>query len=238
MVYINCCLISFHERMSEDTTHLQLSALVFKRSAKTIPLDVVSLLGKELLENLTLRQLLYLCIACKKRPSAQMLAFALQNSVPSLVGLPMDNPDPEFYLNIAKVYFDPEELDIVQKSFVYSTVHNFPGPGQFFPSYIDLETVHDYGLGSHTAMHYYTLFAMSRGVLEVIHTKKGREFVRDVFEGWRRYYEKEKPDDPRYNAFIDNIINAIDHGFVLQNGHLMPGRLGILSRQITPTGTT
>ena len=101
----------------------------------------------------------------------------------------------------------------------------------FFPSYTDFESVFDNGLGSHTAMHHYTLYAMSSGVLEVIHTKKGREFVRDVFEGWRRYYEKEKPDDPRYNAFIDNIINAINHGFVLRNGRLMPGRLGILSRQ-------
>ncbi len=144
----------------------------------------------------------------------------------------MDNPDPEFYLNIAKVYFDPEELDIVKKTDVYRTVHNFSGSGQFFPNHTVLETVYNNGFNDHyTAMHYYTLYAMSAGVLHVIHTKKGRDFVRGVMMEWRRFYEREKPDDPRYIAFIDNVINAIDHGFVLRNGRLMPGRLGILSRQ-------
>ena len=223
--------------MSDDTTHLQLSALVFKRGAETVPLDVISLLGKELLENLTLRQLIHLCIACKKRPSAQMLAFALQNSIPSLVGLPMDNPDPGFYLDIAKRYFDPDELTFDDEVFVYRNVHNYDGKNVFFPPRESLANLTEPLPGSageyfKSGYSYYIhkLFCSMR--TPMLCTKKGRDFIRMVMMRWRGHYGRHNPGDERYSTFIDGVINVLDHGLVLKRRYLLPGTIGRFSRYI------
>ena len=85
-----------------------------------------------LCETLTIRSLLNLCTALKQRPSPAMLAFALQNSVPSLTGLPIDNPDPEFYLTIAKKFFDKTELTVEDRTHIYRRVHRLDGDSKFF----------------------------------------------------------------------------------------------------------
>ena len=77
--------------------------------------DVLFILNKDFRESLTLRSLVLLCEACCMRPTAPMLAFALQNSIPGLVGLPMDNPDIGYYIDIAQKFFDPTEVTFEEK---------------------------------------------------------------------------------------------------------------------------
>ena len=97
------------------------------------PSDLLAIMNTELRSILTLRSLVNLCVACKLKPTAQMLAFALQNSIPSLTGLPMDNPDPGFYINVAKGFYDKQFASIEHKVKLYRRVHNYYSGNEFFP---------------------------------------------------------------------------------------------------------
>jgi hypothetical protein len=68
-------------------------------------MEVIELLSEHLCQTLTLHEIVTLCTACKKRPTARMLAFALRNTIPCLVGVPMNHTEPEFYQSIARKYF-------------------------------------------------------------------------------------------------------------------------------------
>ena len=187
--------------------------------------DVVFILNKDFRESLTLRSLILLCEACGIRPTAPMLAFALQNSIPGLVGLPMDNPDPEFYIDIAKKFFDPTEITIRQKVRIYHNVHKYDGYDGFFPIHADLDAQRSDDDNMPCAMDYYVrwqMFAMD----SIIDTKKGRDFLKGVLMDWQADYERTAPNDPRYPRFINHLLNILEHGMVLRHRHLRPGWLG------------
>ena len=176
------------------------------------------MVNKELQETLTIRSLLHLCTACKNRPSAQMLAFAVQNSIPSLVGLPMDNQNPAFYINIAQRYFCPLNINVQMRTEIYSALNLM----DLFSS-TDLEKkVCD---AWPTGWIYYTYAVINR-TLQVTGTHTGRKFVKDLILEWKAFYQQTLPNDPRYSVFIDGIISILDHGFVLRRRCMLPGLIG------------
>jgi hypothetical protein len=184
------------------------------------PSDLIAMMNKGFRESLTLRSLINLCIACKQRPSAPMLAFALQNSIPSLVGLPMDNPDPGFYVDIAKRFFDPEPVTFQERVTFYRSVHHYNGKDDFFPfRSVDLDS--SIGPFWPTAMDFYvenTLSGMSETLLA---TQKGRAFVKEAMLEWRKVHERQ----PDHIRFIDHILRILDHGMVLRRRRVLPGLL-------------
>ena len=188
--------------------------------------DVVFILNKDFRESLTLRSLILLCEACGIRPTAPMLAFALQNSIPGLVGLPMDNPDPAFYIDIAKKFFDPTEITFERKVKIYRYVHNFERNNVFFPSHVDV----DAKIGKTSwgcAMDFYVrmqMYDLGCGSCN-LRTKKERDAVKEVILEWKAVYEKTEPNDPRYPRFINRILNILEHGMVLRYRYLIPGWL-------------
>jgi hypothetical protein len=81
--------------------------------------DIIILLTNFLGKYLTLKDLMHLRIACNAKPSAEMLAFALQNSLPYLVGLNMNARSVNYYLQIASSYFDPSEPSMYDETMIY-----------------------------------------------------------------------------------------------------------------------
>ncbi len=155
-------------------THIPLAAFLFKSSAATDapPLEMVRKVSSEMFERLTLRSLLNLCTVCRQKPTSAMLAIALQNSIPSLTGLPLDNPDPAFYIDIAKRFFDREyEVPNRRKMDMYDVLV----PERFFRGVVSsLEDRHGcFPTGLDSYIHEILYFKQ-----EILRTKKGREFIR------------------------------------------------------------
>jgi hypothetical protein len=185
--------------------------------------DVLFILNKDFRESLTLRSLVLLCEACSMRPTAPMLAFALQNSIPGLVGLPMDNPNPEFYIDIAKRFFEPAEVTFDLMVHIYHSVHNDLERNEFFPSNTNLDAyMSSYWPCSMDCF----VEAQMAAMRPVIHTKKGRDFLKEVMLGWKAYYERIAPNDPRYPRFINHLLNILEHGMILRYRNVRPGWLG------------
>ena len=195
-------------------------------ASSCLPSDCVQMVSNEL----TLRSLLHLCTACKQRsPTPAMLAIALQNSIPSLTGLPMDNPDPDFYLEIAKRWFDPTELTIEDKSNLYLRVHRFENQNGFFP----LGTTDVYAPLSDVrwpcGLDFFVFKQISSLHCHILSNKR-RKFVRGMMLEWRAHYYYERQLAPadflKYGIFIDRIINILDHAHVLSYRCLTPGFSG------------
>ena len=171
----------------------------------------VILMNKDLQDSITIRSLLHLCTACniRRKPAAQILALAVQNSIPCLVGLPMDNPDPEFYIDIARRYFRPSELTVKLRSDAHRAVtvmHDFIN--------MDLSKL-QYFPWTHYVMR--TLGAITL----VLETQTGRKYVRKLLLEWKVYYHQMRPSDPRYSVHIDNVIHRLDHAFILRDGRML-----------------
>jgi hypothetical protein len=181
---------------------------------QVIPPELVPLIS----EKLSLRMLMYFCMACKTNPTAKDLAIALQNAVPSCTGLPVHDTRAEFFLDIAKWYFDPNPIDIAKRSELYGLFR-----GQLFPvSYNMQHPVYAYPDG-------YSFFTreLMEGIDAAIFTKKGREEAKALLLEWRAYYLTVRyPGDQRYAVFIDHIICILDHGLVVRDRRLLPGTLG------------
>jgi hypothetical protein len=171
--------------------------------------DVSCIMNKELRETLTLRSLILLCEACCIRPTALMLAFALQNSIPGLVGLPMDNANPEFYLGIARRYFDPTELTGDERKQYELRVHNYHGYGCFFPpSYTDLDRMLQVGRYEFSMFDYFISSQMD-SLRDCLHTKKRRTFVRDLLMRWRAFYAER--GGGLQLVFVDHVVRILEY---------------------------
>ena len=180
--------------------------------------DVSFILNKELRETLTLRSLILLCEVCRIRPTAPMLAFALQNSIPGLVGLPMDNPHPEFYLGIAKRYFDPTELTDGERKEFEQRVHNYHGHACFFPAtYTELDKMCRVGRYSFSMFEYF-ISHQTDLLGGRLYNKKRRTFVRDLLMHWRAFYAERGGEIQL--IFVDHLVHILDYGFVLHNGDM------------------
>lgn len=198
--------------LSSDDTHTPLALKIFRFNVDA-PIEVVKLVCKELFETLTIRSLLNLCTACKQTPTSAMLAIALQNSIPSLTGLPMDNPDPGFYLDIAKRFFAPVVIGISRRTDMYNALY----PGRFFGSLVsraDLETPQgDFSSG---ICYYIYLILFS---CNLVHTKKGRDFIKGIVTEWLCTPHI----SPCMEKVYRHLLNVLDHGLVLRCRKLEPG---------------
>ena len=214
--------MSVEGSLSSEHTYTSLSLVLFKaRNIDHPPSDVFNMVNKELFENLTLRSLLHLCTACNMRPTAPMLAVALQNSIPSLTGLPMDNPDAAFYIDIAKRFFAPVSISIRQKTHTYIGLN----PGHY------MNMVNRYNIEAQqgcfsSGLTYYVHLILS-GCNDIIHTKKGRDFIKNIALEWLQ-----EPMDPAMVKVYEHLINVLDHGLVLRKRQLMPGCSGQISYHI------
>jgi hypothetical protein len=206
--------------MDDSVVFSPLTTKVTARQPVAKNADVLLILNKDFRESLTLRSLVLLCEACCMRPTAPMLAFALQNSIPGLVGLPMDNPDAGFYIDIAKKFFDPTDLTFERKVRIYRTVHNYDRTNDFFPDYINLDAPHG---GSLSNMDFYVIMNMYGGMGCTLRTKKRRNAVKEVMLEWKAVYERTAPNDLRYPRFINHILNILEHGMILRHRYLLPG---------------
>jgi hypothetical protein len=213
--------------LSSEHTHTALSLVLFQKANKIEhpPSELVTMVSKELFQTLTLRSLLHLCTVCKMRPTAPMLAIALQNSIPSLTGLLMDNPDTGFYIDIAKRFFAPVSISICQKTRMYKTLE----PGIFLrnPDFgNDIEDPAGPFKYFSSGIAYYT-FLVIPGYDDTMHTKKGREFIKSIVLEWLQ-----TPLLPAMVKIYNHLINVMDHGLVLRNRKLMPGCHGHITWDI------
>jgi hypothetical protein len=208
--------------LSSDDTHAPLLLILLNGKARTVPLELAELVSRVLFGSLTLRDLGRICTACIQKPTAPMLAIALQNSIPSLTGLPMDNPDPAFYIDIAKKYFDPTELTVAERVFYHRRVHWFQDSSHFFPEHVtDLYAPYNYLWPC--GLDYYIACQMS-SIQSRIYTKKTRDFVRGLMMEWRAFYGA--AGNANQLVFIDRFVSILDHGFVLRSRRMMPGCVG------------
>ena len=208
--------MSIEGALSSEHTHTSLSLVLFKaRNIDHPSSDVLTMVSKELFETLTLRSLLHLCTACKMRPTAPMLAIALQNSIPSLTGLPMDNPDTGFYIDIAKRFFAPVSISIYHKTRAYGVLE--PGRQMALVNRDNIEAPHD---SFSSGISYYVHLIVPR-YDEIIHTKKGRDFVKSIALEWLQ-----TPLHPAMIKVYNHLINVLDHGLVLRKRQLEPGCIG------------
>jgi len=199
--------------MDDNVVFAPLTKKITAKGPMAENLDMFSILNKDFRESLTLRSLLLLCEACCMRPTAPMLAFALQNSIPGLVGLPMDNPDPAYYIDIAQKFFDPTEVTFEQKVKIYRKVHFYEGRNEFFPRDADLDAPYrDWNC----LFDYYVSNQMCGGFGCGLSTKKQRDAVKGVMLEWKAVYEKTAPNDSRYPRFINHLVNIMEHGMVLR----------------------
>ena len=210
--------------LSSTDTHVPLSLVLFNTSTVNDLTEMVKMVSKELFETLTIRSLLHLCTACKQTPTAPMLAIALQNSVPSLTGLPMDNPDPGFYLEIAKRWFDPAELTIEDRVYFYNRVHRLgTQEGFFYPDttdvYAPLGDLWPHGLD-------FFVDSQINQIRNNLVSKKKRAFVRGMMLEWKAVYEKKAPGDVKYPIFIDKVVSVLDYAHLLCHRRLTPGHRG------------
>ena len=232
-MYLNCQLQESTEtEMSSEThaqqgslsstdTHIPLSLVLFKKSIVDAPEEIVKMVSKELFETLTLRSLLHLCTACKQTPTALMLAIALQNSVPSLTGLPMDNPDPGFYIDIAKRFFGPVDIPIGRRTDMYDALK----PGRFLGALVCRNNIDaPHGCFSSGLAYYVHLVLHS---CDLVHTKKGRDFIKGIVLEWLQ--------TPLVGAMVkvyNHLVNVLDHGFVLRKRNLEPGCIGHITYSV------
>jgi hypothetical protein len=176
----------------------------------------VSLITNGFFENVTLRTLMNVCIVCKKTPTAPALAFALQNSLPSLTGLPMDNGDPAFYLEIARTFFDPYPVTFLEQVSFSRRVHFHHGVNLLFPYGLNLDAPsHD---PDQWMIDYWVERTVSDLSVSMLRTKKGRAFVREAMVNWHR-------QDPAHIRLINRVISVLDHGMVLRWRQVLPGRM-------------
>ena len=192
----------------DNTVFRPLSTPLLAR--RDFPEDVFTLINTELRSTLTLRSLVHLCTACKQTPTAPMLAFALQNSIPSLTGLPMDNPNPKFYIEIAEKFYDKRFGGFEMKVDLYRRVHNYNGKNYFFPAGANLYG--DDGWHGEHAIDFY----VRNQIIDIgnvrLGTYEGRKLSKELMLEWRKHYEGRGPE---YHDFIDRIIRILDHGFFL-----------------------
>ena len=214
MYITNLPYINTRTTMSDDDIYSPLSHTLFTHIRtmvdRTLPLELIAMINTELRSTLTLRNLVNLCVACGLQPTAPMLAFALQNSIPSLTGLPMDNPDPGFYIEVAKKFYDKKYANFEDRVWLYRRVHNHRGRDEFFPPNVDL-----YGPLTQyrpSAMDYYVSSQISDIGDCVLATKENRRLTRELMLEWRAYYEGKYP---KYHDFIDRVVRILDHAFVL-----------------------
>jgi hypothetical protein len=202
--------------LSSDDTHTPLSLVLFKtKKIEHPPSDLLNMVSKWLFETLTLRSLLHLCTACRMPPTPPMLAIALQNSIPSLTGLPMDNPDSGFYIDIAKRYFDQTSIPVHRRTHLNTLLQ----PGRFLRSFIyrgDVEA--KYGIFS-SGIAYYIHAVLQN--CDIIHTKRGRDFIKGVV-----LEQLSTPIAPVAVKIYNSLLNVLDHGHVLSKRMLVPGRIG------------
>lgn len=161
---------------------------------------------------LSLRHLVHLCTAVHQIPHtlpAHVIAAALKASIPQLQNLDMERADPLFYLGIAKRFFDPEPPDMLLTQLV---VANIRKDGEFFP---DDKKKRPKGMKNLPDLEYYTE-RMVNNILPAIVTKKGRELVINVMEGWERYYRTKYPTDTESRLFIRHVLYSLKNVFVLR----------------------
>ena len=198
--------------LSSDDTHTPLALKIFRFNVDA-PIEVVKLVCKELFETLTIHSLLNLCTACKQKPTPAMLAVALQNSIPSLTGLPMDNPDSGFYVDIARRFFAPVVIDINRRTSMYNALY----PGRFFGSLVSRADLEDpQGDFSSGICYYIYLILFS---CNLVHTKKGRDFIKGIVMEWLCTPHI----SPDMEKVYRHLLNVLDHGLVLRHRNLEPG---------------
>lgn len=217
MLYLSVTMRSLILPMCDDSAFTPLTKKLL--ISISIPDGVSVILNPFFGDGLTLSGLMRMCIACNQKPTAPMLALAVQNSLPSLTGLPMDNPDPAFYLDIAKRYFDPQPVAFKDKVKFYRFVHNYMFYDDFFPSGTDLDGQLDQYWPC--AMDYYVERTISDIPHAMITTKTGRAFAKEAMLEWRTVHEQQ----PDHIRFIDHIIRILDHGMVLRTRFVLPGWL-------------
>lgn len=167
--------------------------------SKTISVseDIIILVSQILCKELTLKDLMHLRIACNAKPSAQMLAFALQNSLPCLVGLNMDSHDMNYYLQIARTYFDPFEPSMYDETMIY---HHIARNGEN-QDVICLVPVNG------RSNDYYIKQLLTR-LDFAMSGKKKRALVEKVLLRW-------KAERKGMRVFIDQTISVLHKAFIL-----------------------
>lgn len=206
--------------LSSNTTHIVLvERLVHVKTVSgggfDMPSSLMEMISEQLFTRLTLRSLLNLCTACKEAPTAAMLAIALQNSVPSLTGLPMGNQDPAFYIDIAKRFFQPVDIPVSLRTTMYDSLR----PDRYLGGVVrDLDAQFDGGPLSGLSYYVHLVFNSGRHVLV---TKRGRDFIRGIVLEWL-----ETPLRENMVRVYRHLLNVLDHGLVLRNRNLEPGCLG------------
>ena len=207
--------------LSSDDTYSPLLLVILNANERTFSLELAGLVSRELFGCMTIRTLMSICTACNKKPSAPMLAVALQNSIPSLTGLPMDNPDPYFYIDIAKRFFSPVNLQISIRNNIYYVL----APCRFMGALNDRNNIEAPVHGFSSGIEYYVhLILYSRAL---VHTKKGRVFVKGLALEWLQ-----TPLDDSMVKVYNHLIHVLDHGFVLRHRNLEPGWLGCVTNTI------
>ena len=221
-------LVKPPQPLSSDDTHASLVDHLFeckkKRTAtNNYPQEVKQMVCRVLFQELTLKSLLNLCTACKQRPTAAMLAIALQNSIPSLTGLPMDNPDPAFYIDIARSFFSPEPISIQRRTDIFISLQ----PGQF-NGVLNGNLEDPNGFEARFDRYIRCVLYMHQ---DIIHTKKGRDFIKGIILQW---IQEETPVFlyPGMRKVYDHLLNIMDHGLVLRHRRLEPGCIGHMTYSI------
>ena len=179
-----------------------------------LPHEIVPLIS----ESLSLRELMLFCMTCKHiKPTARALALALQEAIPSCIGLPIHDKRPEFFIDIAKWYFDPKPINVSMRTDLHNAMRDAP-----FPSRCNMALpIYTYSDG----FAFYTRQFME-SMLVWFFTKKGRAAARELLLEWREFYfTTQFPGDQRYTDFIDHIVDIFDHGFVVRDRKLVPGCL-------------
>jgi hypothetical protein len=201
--------------LSSEHTHTALSLVLFKKANKIEhpPSELVTMVSKELFQTLTLRSLLHLCTVCRMRPTAPMLAIALQNSIPSLTGLPMDNSDAGFYIDIAKRFFGPMSTSIYETTRVHASLE----PNLYLRGLIDRDNVEAPHESYPSGVVYYTHLVM-QGCNAFIKQKKGRDFIKNLILQWLQ-----TKLHPSMVIVYHHLINVLDHALVLRKRELLPG---------------
>ena len=204
-------------------TYNPLSLCLFKaRNIGYPPLDMLNMVDTALFGNLTIGNVLNFCTACNVPPTAPMLAIALQNSIPSLTGLPMDNPDTAFYIDIAKRFFGGSvNIPIRPRSDMYAALQ----PGRFMGILRNRANVEAPVEGFSSGVAYYAHVVLQND--ELLSTKKGRDFIKGVILEWL-----ETPLDEQMVKVYNHLINVLDHGLVLRNRKLLPGCIGQFKHSI------
>ena len=227
-MYINGCRSSQQQSaMSDDTLLPAMSDDIFLPLSKPLlthdkilrnsepPSDLLAIMNTELRSTLTLRSLVNLCVACKvKKPTAQMLAFALQNSIPCLTGLPMDNPDPGFYIDVATKFYDKTFATMEHKVHLYRCVHHYRQRNEFFPAGTDLDGVlNEFYQFWPRAMDFYIRNELGNMGGRLLGTHEGRKMAKELMLEWKKHYEGHGPE---IHKFIDYLVEILDHGFVFK----------------------